>query len=62
MERCGISPDHVTWKVLRDGSFAFGSARGDVPPINDRQSDCLMQWAEDNRVEVSIIGRETNEQ
>lgn len=60
MQRCGISPDRVRWRVLNDGSFVFGSAVSGSPPISDRQSDCLMHWAEDNRVEVGIIGREVN--
>lgn len=61
MQRCGVSPDHVAWRVTQDGAFAFGRKSADAPPIPDGQSDCLLSWAKAQRVEVRFIGWERGE-
>jgi hypothetical protein len=58
MDRCGISPDSLAWRVTEDGAFAFGRKSADASPIHSRQRDCLLKWAKDNRVEVRFIGWE----
>jgi hypothetical protein len=60
MRRCGLSPDVISWRVTEDGAFAFGRKSADAPPIPENQSDCLLKWAKDNRVEVRFIGWETD--
>jgi hypothetical protein len=60
MRRCGVSPDAISWRVTQDGAFAFGRKSADATPIPDRQSDCLLKWAKDHRVEVRFIGWETD--
>jgi hypothetical protein len=60
MQRCGLSPDTVSWRVTEDGAFAFGRKSAAGPAIPKRQSDCLLKWAKDNRVEVRFIGWETD--
>src|SRR5215217_4217453 len=59
IQRCGISPDKTSWRVTDDGAFAFGRKSADATPIPDRDSDCLLKWANENRVEVRFIGWET---
>jgi len=60
MQRCGVSPDSISWQVTEDGAFALGRKSADAPDIADRRSDCLLKWAKDNRVEVRFIGWETD--
>jgi hypothetical protein len=60
MQQCGVSPSSISWRVTKDGAFAFGRQSVDAPPLADRQSDCLLKWAKDNRVEVRFIGWETD--
>lgn len=62
MEQCGISPNSITWNVTEDGAFAFGRKSAEAAPLPDRQSDCLLRWAMDNRVEVRFIGWEADVQ
>lgn len=57
IERCGISPDSLSWRV-EDGAFVFGRKSAYAPPIPDQHSNCLLKWAKDNRVEVRFIGWE----
>lgn len=59
MQRCGVSPDSISWRVTEDGAFAFGRKSADAPPIADKESDCLLKRAKNNRVEVRSIGWET---
>ena len=59
IQRCGISPDKISWRVTDDGAFAFGRKSADAAPIPDRESDCLLKWAKDNRLDVRFIGWET---
>ncbi len=61
MQQCRVSPDSISWRATEDGAFAFGRKSAEAPPIADRQSDCLLEWAKDNRVEVRFIGWETDE-
>jgi len=58
MERCGVSPNSISWRVTEDGAFAFGRKSADAPPLADRQSECLLKWAKDNRVDIRFIGWE----
>ena len=58
MQRCGVSPGTIAWRVTDDGAFAFGRKSAEAAPMADRQSDCLLKWAKDNRVEVRFIGWE----
>jgi hypothetical protein len=59
MRRCGVSPQSSSWRVTEDGALVFGRKSADAPPIADRESDCLLKWAKNNRVEVRFIGWET---
>jgi hypothetical protein len=61
MQQCGVSPDNISWRVTEDGAFAFGRKSADALPIPDGQTQCLMKWARDNRVEVRFIGWKTDE-
>ena len=61
MRRCSVSPDSISWRVTEDGAFAFGRKSANASAIADRQSDCLLTWARDNRVEVRFIGWETDQ-
>jgi hypothetical protein len=58
IQRCGASPDGISWRVTKDGAFAFGRRSAAAPPIADRQSECLLKWAKDTGVEVRFIGWE----
>jgi hypothetical protein len=60
MQRCGVSPDSLAWRVTEDGAFAFGRKSPDAPPLPDGQAECLLKWATENRVEVRFIGWETD--
>ncbi len=59
LERCGIVPDNIAWRVGADGTFAFGSKSPDASPTTDPQTKCLMRWVEESRIKVAFIGRET---
>jgi hypothetical protein len=59
IERCGIMPDDIAWRVSADGTFAFGRKTADALTATEPQTKCLMQWAEDNRIKVAFIGWET---
>ena len=56
--RCGISPDDIAWAVTRTGMFTFGRKSPSDPPLTEGQTECLLQWARENRVQVQFIGWE----
>jgi len=58
MERCGVSSDSISWRVTEDGAFVFGRKSADAPPLGDRQSECLLKWAKDSRVDIRFVGWE----
>lgn len=59
LQRCGVVPDSVAWRVSGDGTFAFGRKSADAAPLTEPQSKCLMRWVQDNRIKVAFIGWET---
>jgi hypothetical protein len=59
IERCGIVPDDIAWRVDANGTFAFGRKSADASPITEPQTKCLMQWADKNRIRFAFIGWET---
>lgn len=60
MERCGIAPDSIAWHVTKDGAFAFGKKSPDAEFPSRVQSECLLKWAQENRVKIGFIGWEGN--
>lgn len=56
---CGVVPESIAWSVTTEGTFAFGRKNADSKPMPAAQSECLMRWAETNRVRVSFISWET---
>jgi hypothetical protein len=55
---CGMSPDKVFWKVLKDGSLAFGQKSPNDAAVPFAKVDCLTRWADKNRVNLGFIGWE----
>ena len=56
--RCGISPDEITWRVGKDGSFAFGRKHPDDSGLTYEQTSHLLAWARRRRIKVGFIGWE----
>jgi hypothetical protein len=59
IERCGVVPDDIAWRVDADGTFAFGRKSADAPPMTEPQTKCLLKWVDDNRIKVAFIAWET---
>ncbi|MBU6267914.1 MAG: hypothetical protein KGN34_10260 [Sphingomonadales bacterium] len=59
MQKCGIIPDSIGWTVREDGTFAFGRKSANAAPMTETQDECLVRWAEDNRIKIAFIGWET---
>lgn len=55
LERCGIVPDKIAWRVNADGTFAFGRKSPDASPMTGPQDRCLMRWVEENRIKVAFM-------
>lgn len=60
MKQCGIAPDSIAWRVTKDGAFAFGKKSPDAEFPSQAQSECLLKWAQENRVKVGFIGWESD--
>jgi hypothetical protein len=61
LERCGVSPDAVAWRVTKNGSFVFGRKTADATPIAEPRTACLLAWAKRNRVNVVFMGWEMDQ-
>lgn len=60
IQSCEVSPDNIVWTVTEDGAFAFGRKFPGSQSLTPAQSDCLLAWAQHNRVEVRFIGWESS--
>jgi hypothetical protein len=58
---CGINPDEIAWRVEADGSFIFGRKSPVDDGLTYEQMECLLEWADSERVRTSVIGWETRQ-
>lgn len=58
MQRCGVSPDKVAWKVGPDGSFAFGKKQPDGQDLRQEQVACLIDWTRRERIKLGFLAWE----